>query len=137
MENVDLQLARLMRNGKQVEADFYTLFEKGDISQDVQLQSEDILYLPTNEKNKIYVVGAVNQPQIIIYREGLRILDAILQCGGFSKFAKESAVLVLRRDGEQEKRIKINVEDLINEGDLSQNIALARGDYVMVQEGFF
>ena len=117
--------------------DIYSLFVDGDIEKDIELQPEDILYLPTNEKNKIYVVGAVNAPTYIIYREGMRILDAILECGGFTKFAKESAVLILRKNNGQDSRIKINIEDLVSEGDLTQNIELARGDYVIVQEGIF
>ena len=65
------------------------------------------------------------------------ILDAILECGGFSKFAKKSAVLILRKENGNDTRIKVNVEDLVSDGDLAQNIELARGDYVMVQEGIF
>ncbi len=137
VENVDLKLARLMRDGQQQAIDFYHLFVDGDLSEDVNLQAEDILYLPTNEKNKIYVVGAVNAPQYLIYRDGLRILDAIFECGGFTKFAKESSVLILRMQEGQEARIKVNIKDLINQGDQSQNIELVRGDYVMVPEGIF
>ncbi len=138
VENTDLKFARLMRDGKEQEIDFYSLFNEGDITKDIELQSEDILFLPTNEKNKVYVVGAVNNPQYIIYREGLRILDAILECGGFNKYAKESAVLILRNQANQEKsQIKINIDDLVSDGDLGQNIELARGDYVIVQEGIF
>lgn len=137
VENADLKRAYLLRDGKQHATDFYELFVNVDMSKDLKLEAEDILYLPTNEKNKIYVVGAVNAPQYIMYRDGLRILDAILECGGFSKFAKESAVLILRKEGDKEARIKINIKDLVNDGDLSQNIELARGDYVIVQEGIF
>jgi polysaccharide export outer membrane protein len=137
VENVDFKLARLMRNGQQQEIDFYTLFVDGDISRDFELRSEDILYLPTNEKNKVYVVGAVNTPKYIVYREGLRILDAIFECGGFSKYAKESDVLILRKQDGKDTRIKINIKDLTKDGDLAQNIELARGDYVIVQEGIF
>jgi polysaccharide export outer membrane protein len=137
VENADMKHARLMRNNKQQEVDIYALFVDGEITRDIELQSEDILYLPTNEKNKVYVVGAVNNPTYIIYREGLRILDAILECGGFSKYAKESAVLILRKNAGKDTRIKINIEDLVSDGDLAQNIELARGDYVIVQEGIF
>lgn len=137
VQNVDFKLARLMRDGQQQAIDFYSLFVDGDISKDIELQSEDILYLPTNEKNKVYVVGAVNEPNYLVYREGLRILDAILECGGFNKYAKESAVLILRKQGSKDTRIKVNIEDLVKDGDLGQNIELARGDYVIVQEGIF
>lgn len=137
IENADLKRAHLMRDGKQHGIDFYGLFVDGDVGKDIKLQPEDILYLPTNERNKVYVVGAVNEPKYLIFRDGLRILDAILECGGFSKYAKESAVLILRKNAGKETKIKINIEDLVSDGDLGQNIELARGDYVIVQEGIF
>ena len=65
------------------------------------------------------------------------ILDAILECGGFTKYAKESSVLILRKSDDKNSRIKINIDDLVSDGDLGQNIELARGDYVIVQEGIF
>jgi len=137
IENTDLKFARMVRDGKELEVDFYSLFNEGEIEEDIELQPEDILFLPTNEKNKVYVVGAVENPQYLIYREGLRILDAILECGGFSKYAKESSVLILRKSDDKDMRLKINLENLVSDGDLGQNIELARGDYVIVQEGIF
>jgi polysaccharide export outer membrane protein len=137
IQNADLVSASLMRAGEKMPVSFHALFNEGELSADVQLQPDDILLLPTNELNKVYVVGAVNNPQYIVFRDGLKILDVILECGGFTKFAKESQVLILRRKGDSRERLKINIKDLMNDGDLAQNIALQRGDYVIVQEGMF
>ena len=138
IENADLQRAYLVRDGERLAVDFYALFTNGDLEQDIKLQPEDILYLPNNEQNKVYVVGAVNEPKYVIYRQGLRILDAVFECGGFSKYAKQSAVLILRKteDGEM-RRINVNISDLMEDGDLAQNLELVRGDYVIVKEGLF
>jgi len=135
--NVDLQRAYLMRNGEKLHVDIYDLFNNGNVKIDINLQPEDILFLPTNELNKVYVVGAVNTPQPFFYREGMRILDVILASGGFTKFAKENAVLILRKKGDDRQRIKINMEDLMKDGQLSENIELQRGDYIIVKEGMF
>ena len=137
IQNADLKRAFLMRDGEKLEVDFYALFIDGDLENDLDLQTEDILFLPTNEKNKVYVIGAVNEPKYIIYREGMRILDAVFECGGFTKYAKASAVLILRTKDDKEANIKINIEDLMDDGDLEQNIELLRGDYVIVKEGLF
>lgn len=138
IENADLDRGYLVRNGERHDADIYDLFYNGNLDEDIKLQPEDILFLPDNTKNKVYVVGAVNEPKYVIYRDGLRILDAIFECGGFNKYAKQSAVLILRQgeDGKM-RRLQINIEDLMKEGDLAQNLELARGDYVIVKEGFF
>ena len=137
VDNVDLMNAYLLRNGKKLDVDFHALFVNLAIDKDVDLQPEDILYLPTNDKNKIYVVGAVGNPKAVVYRDKLKILDAIFECGGFTKYAKQSAVLILRTVDGQDQRIKIDIADLVKDGDLTQNIELRRGDYVMVQEGIF
>jgi polysaccharide export outer membrane protein len=135
--DADLRRAHLIRDGKQQFSDFYGLFVNGEVEKDIELRPEDILYLPTNEQNKVYVVGAVMQAKAIIFRDGLRVLDAIFESGGFNKFAKQSAVLVLRKSGGKDVTIKINIDDLVKDGELDQNIELVRGDYVIVQEGIF
>lgn len=137
VENADLMRATLMRGSETVEVDFYELFGKGNLAADVELRPEDVIFLPNNDLNKIYVVGAVSKAQSIVYRDGLRILDVILESGGFTKFAKESAVLILRKSGDSRTRMKLNIKNLMTDGDLAQNISLERGDYVIVQESMF
>ncbi|EAT17310.1 polysaccharide biosynthesis/export family protein [Desulfuromonas acetoxidans] len=137
IENADLQRGFVQRGKEKLTVDMYDLFNRGNLEADIDLEAEDILFLPTNELNKVYVVGAVANPQAIVYRDGLSILDAILESGGFTKFAKTSAVLILRKQGEKRERIKLNMDDLMEDGVLSENIPMQRGDYVLVREGMF
>ena len=126
-----------MRDGEKLSVDMHDLFNNGNIKADIELRAEDILFLPTNELNKVYVVGAVNTPQGIMYRDGLRVLDVILESGGFTKFAKASAVLILRKEGDDRRRIKLDLDGLMKDGELNENLELQRGDYVIVREGMF
>lgn len=140
LRNADLKRTYIVRNDERLDVDIYGLFVKGDLSKDIFLKAEDIIYMPDNELNKIYVMGAVNQPRYLFYREGIRILDAILEAGGFTKFAKENDVLVLRnasRDTQQMQTIDVKVKDFMKEGDVSQNISLMPGDLVIVKESIF
>jgi polysaccharide export outer membrane protein len=114
--------------------DFFALFLEGDFSKDVELQSGDILFIPNNERNKIYILGAVNAPKYIYYRDGVKVLDAILEAGGFNEFASKNDVVIFRKDNE---RIRVKAKDLTRGKDLAQNVPLAPGDYVVVEEGFF
>ncbi len=136
LKNANLELAYIMRDGNKVDVNFNELFIKGDTSKDMPLKAEDIIYIPDNELNKIYVVGAVNTPKYIFYREGIRILDAILEAGGFNKFAKENDVQIVRKDPKQ-KPLTVKVGDLMKDGNLTQNVSLMPGDYVIVKEGIF
>ena len=139
LANADLEQAYILRGGKKIDVDFYDLFIKADISKDIPLKAEDIIYLPSNEHNKIYVMGAVGTPKMVAYRKGIRILDIILDAGGFSKFASENNVLVLRKQGDNDsmKEIVVKAKNLMKDGDLSQNIPMMPGDFVIVKESIF
>lgn len=134
MENADLTRAYLMRGGKKLDLDLDALMRRGDFSQDTQLQTEDILFVPSNEMNRVYVLGAVKAPKFISYKPGIKVLDAILDAGGFTDYAKENSVAVLRKSGE---RVRVKVKDLVKGKDLAQNLPLNPGDYVIVEEGLF
>ncbi len=134
LENGDLRRAYLIRDQKKKEIDFHALLMEGDFSQDIDLQAEDIIFIPSRELSKIYVLGAVAEPRSIFFRDGMKVLDAILESGGFSEYAKENSVTVHRRNG---KKIKVAGKDLIKGKDTEQNIFLQPGDYVTVEEGIF
>ena len=134
LENVDLRRAYVLRNGKKVASDFYALFWDGDFSKDIELKANDILFLPTNELNKVYVLGAVNKPKYVAYRKGMKVLDAILDAEGFNQYASKNDVFILRHNGE---KIKVKVKDLLSGENLKQNVSLDPGDYVVVGEGLF
>lgn len=130
----DLRRAYLSRNGKKIPADFYALYFEGDLSQDVALEAEDIVYIPSNVNNIIYVLGAVTQPQPLQFREGMLVLDAILGAGGFTEFAKEDSVRVVRKDKQE---MKLNLKKLKKGENLSDNIELVPGDYIIIPESLF
>jgi polysaccharide export outer membrane protein len=134
LENADLRRAYIIRGGKRLNTDFYQLFVKGDVARDVTLEPEDIIFLPTQELNKVYVTGAIQEPKYIFYREGMTVLDAILEAGGFSEYAKQNDVLVLRNGSE---KIELRIKDLMFGKDTAQNISLQPGDQVVVKEGIF
>jgi polysaccharide export outer membrane protein len=60
LENTDLRRAYLLRKGERMPVDFYALFLEGDFARDLELRTGDILFIPNNERNKIYVLEAVN-----------------------------------------------------------------------------
>lgn len=132
----DLQRAYLLRNGEQIKNNFARLFLQGDAREDLVLESGDIIFIPPAEELNVYVLGAVNSPRFIQFREGLTVMEAILEAGGFSKFARPNSTVILRKVGGQEKQIRVRGRDLVK-GDLSQNQRLLVGDYVIVKEGWF
>lgn len=131
---VDLRRAYLSRAGSKITTDFYALYFEGDLSQDVELQAEDVIFIPSNISNRVYVLGAVATPRPIQFIEGMRVLDAILGAGGFTEFAKEKSVYVVKKD---KTRIRVDLEKVRRGKDIDSNIPVSPGDYVLVEESLF
>ena len=133
----DLHHAYILRHGERIKEDLYGLFIKGKTEEDTLLEANDMIFIPAFEDENIYVIGAVNEPRSIKYREGLKIMEAILAAGGFTEFASKNDTVIFRRDGEKEISIRAKLKDLIKDGDLKQNLILNSGDYIVVEEGMF
>ncbi|MFZ5997646.1 MAG: polysaccharide biosynthesis/export family protein [Nitrospirota bacterium] len=134
----DLRRAYVLRNGAKVKEDFAKLFVDGDVTEDITIETNDVIFIPAYLERNIYVAGAVNSPRFIEHRDGLTIMDAILEAGWFTKFAKENDVIIFRKEGKGgTTSIPVKVRDLVRDGDLSQNIKLKPGDYIIVKEGIF
>jgi polysaccharide export outer membrane protein len=133
----DYRKAYVLRHGKKVKEDFYRLFINGDTSEDIVIESNDSIFIPQLLDKNVYVLGAVTTPRSIEYREGMTVIEAILECGGFTKFAKQNNTLILRKEADRETTIEVKAKDLINDGDLKQNVKLKPGDYIIVNEGMF
>jgi len=137
LKGADLEKGYLLRNGQKVKSNLQKLFIGGQVDQDLLLESGDSLFLPLLLDKSVYVLGAVNLPKAIEFREGMKVMEAILESGGFTKFADQNDVVVRRKAGKEALTLEVKAKRLFKEGDLSQNIELKAGDYVMVKESFF
>jgi len=137
LTRADLLGAHVMRDGKKIERDFDSLLHKGDVTQDLALRHNDIVFFPALPEPYVYVLGAVSAPRALAFKDGMTILDAILETGGFSKFASENDTVVVRRENGTEQHIKVRAKDLIDGKDMTQNVLLKRGDYIIANTSFF
>jgi polysaccharide export outer membrane protein len=137
VRKADLKNASVLRRGKKIKEDFTKLYLQGDMTEDIAIESNDIIYISTNVNKNVYVMGAVNTPKFVEYRDGLTVMEAILEAGGFTKFASQNDTIIHRKSGAREITITVKMKKLINDGDLSQNARLQPGDYVVVREGIF
>jgi polysaccharide biosynthesis/export protein len=85
----------------------------------------------------VKVVGQVLKPQAIPYREGMRVLDAILAVGGLTQFASGNRARIVRVERGQETVIHVKVANLVNNGDVRENVALKPGDVLVVPQSMF
>jgi len=125
-----------MRNGSKLKIDFEQLVAKGDVTKDVELEPNDLIYLPGGLSSRIRVIGAVQKPSLIPYFEGITALDAVLSAGGFTDYASKNDVLIVRREGSIVSNIEVKLKDVMN-GNLKKNVYLKPGDIVTVKSSIF
>lgn len=81
---------------------------------------------------KVYVLGEVLKPGVIGLETPMSILEAISYSGGFTNDAKNENVIVIRGDRNNPRIVKLDMERLLEKGDLSQDIQVRAGDVVFV-----
>lgn len=80
----------------------------------------------------VSVIGEVRQPGRYELQEGDGMLEAIARAGGFTPFADEDALFVVRR-GSQTPRVRFKYSDLAAGVPSSLNFELVNGDVVVVE----
>jgi polysaccharide export outer membrane protein len=86
---------------------------------------------------QVRVVGEAAEPQAIPYRDEMTLLDVMIAVGGLTEFADGNKARVVRTvDGESHSAV-VRIEDLIKDGDISANVALAPGDVIIIPEAWF
>ncbi len=96
----------------------------------VELRSHEFL-------SRVRVTGAVRKQISIPWREGMTVLDAVLEAGGPNDFAAPNGTKVYRKVGSKITVIWIKLGTILNDGRLGTNIELEPGDVVTVPERMF
>ena len=86
---------------------------------------------------QIRVVGQAANPQALPYRDGMTLLDVMIAVGGLGEFAAGNRAKLIRKVDGKQTEIKVRVDDLLNDGDISQNVAVRPGDVVIIPEARF
>lgn len=93
---------KLYRNGQEVvDFDLYQLMRGGRSVNDVQLQNEDVLFIPPAGE-QVAVIGSVQEEAIYEAKPGENLADMLAAAGGPNTLADRSRV-ILYRTGEAEQ----------------------------------
>ena len=81
---------------------------------------------------KVYVMGLVKSPGVYRLRSETNVVQMISVAGGFTDWANQKKILIVRKEEGREKRITINYKRIMAGKDLDSNIILKAGDTVIV-----
>jgi polysaccharide biosynthesis/export protein len=87
--------------------------------------------------SEVKVIGQVKEPQALPYHDGMTVLEALLSVKGLTQFAAGNRGKIVRTVSGTQQEIKVKLDSLVNNGDLSQNLKLLPGDVLVVPETRF
>ena len=86
---------------------------------------------------QIRVVGQATEPKSLNYRSGMSLLDVMIEVGGLSEFASGNKAKIVRKENGEEVVMNVRLRDLLNQGDMSQNVRMRPGDVLIIPESIF
>lgn len=86
---------------------------------------------------QIRVVGQAANPQAIPYREGMTLLDVMITVGGLGEYAAGNRSKLVRKVDGRNVEFKIRLNDLLNKGDIDENVEIRPGDVIIIPEALF
>jgi polysaccharide export outer membrane protein len=95
-ELADLNHSFIMRKGEVLPVDFQRLLQEGDLSQNIYLQPDDFVYVPSAANQSVYVMGAVGEPRSVPYNRNLTLVGAITRAYGTIPDAHTAEVALVR-----------------------------------------
>lgn len=88
-------------------------------------------------QQQIRVIGAAAQPRALPYRNGMTLLDVMIEVGGQTQLAAGNRSSIVRSVAGKQKSFSVRVDDLLNDGDMSANVRMLPGDILIIPESFF
>lgn len=135
-EDADLTASVLMRGGQVESVDFEKLLRHGDASQNVILKPNDVVLIPDVRDKKVFVLGAVNKPMVVSLKLGLTVVESIAVAGGFAEGAQPRSVVLVRGGLANPTLSTLNLKEVTDRAEMSQNAMLQPNDIVFVPKSF-
>lgn len=139
-EKANLNQVQVVRKeGQTLYLNLYKAIFQADAEENLILDDEDYIYIPSIEltSQKVYVLGEVNKPGIVEFKESINVLDAVSGAGGYTEDAVLDEIHVIRGDVTMPEVLEVNLAALIKKGDHSQNITLRNNDIVIVSKRLY
>lgn len=85
---------------------------------------------------QVRVVGQAAEPQAIPYQEDMTLLDVMIAVGGLAENAAGNRAKIIREQNDKAIEIRVRIKDLLNDGDISENVRMMPGDILIIPESW-
>lgn len=109
--------------------DLKPLLKEGNLAYNLQLQRNDILYIPDSDDQSVYVLGEVQHPGAYRLRPDMTFMEAYAEAGGTTKDGVPDHIQLIRPSRESTRQVAMR--DIMHP-DPSLNFTLQDGDIIYV-----
>lgn len=99
----------------------------------VDLPNVSVMVMEANSF-KVFISGEVKNPGVYRLRNETTILQLISMAGGFTEWANQKEIIVIRKEQGRERRIMINYKKIVSGEEFGANIPLKTGDTIIVPQ---
>jgi polysaccharide export outer membrane protein len=109
--------------------DLKPLLKDGNLAYNLQLQRNDVLYIPDSDDQSVYVMGEVLHPGAYRLRPDMTFMEAYAEAGGSTKDGVADHIQLIRPSGNSKQQI--SMRDVMTP-DPNLNFTLVDGDIIYV-----
>ena len=88
-------------------------------------------------EQQIRVVGQAVEPRALQYKQGMTLLDVLIEVGGLSEFAAGNRARIVRNVNNVPTEFRVRLDDLLNEGRIGENMRMLPGDVLIIPQSIF
>lgn len=115
--------------------DLNELLRNGNMALNAHIQDNDVIFIPESKSELVYILGEVHNPGAYHLTGQLTVMDALMQAGGPTSAAAYEKLFVIRGSQQGKGVVKeINLRDIIEHADLSNNVLLENNDILYMAE---
>ncbi|HXC98244.1 MAG TPA: SLBB domain-containing protein [Verrucomicrobiae bacterium] len=126
----DLRHSFVMRQGRVLPVNFVSLLQEGDMSQNIYLQPNDFVFIPSSLSQEVYVLGSVVTPRTVPFSDPMTLISAIAGANGPADNAYLGHVAIVRGSLSQPQLIEVDYNAVLR--GKAPNVLLEPGDIVYV-----
>jgi polysaccharide biosynthesis/export protein len=97
------------------------------------VETPDVTIIVTEANSyRVYVQGEVKTPGVFKLRTETSLVQLIIMAGGFTDWANQKKITIMRKEGGKDSRIVVNYKKIVEGDEGAKDVMLKSGDIVII-----